>query len=611
MFRYPITITIDTNNFDSVKYDLSEDSKLQVLLKQVKDNKVKVVLSDVVLKEAKAHLEKCSKALYSQIRKNRNQLLEISNENLINTVGLENYIEIPDKNTIVESANEKFNKYISDLNAEVLDISMIDINEIIDDYFEIRAPFQNGEKKRKEFPDAFIVNQIKQRFPDENSLIILSNDTGFVNGCRRYKNYKVINSLDDLLKQISKQDEQYELAIEALKNLGDKINESIEEYVKEKEDIVVDGQTVDKDGIIEGHEYSETYLHNISNVSHMLHIIDDIEDDVALITLECKANIEMDCYYENNDNVHWNSENDEYTFVETVHLYEKYCPRFACRIKINLKNSEVDILPLRILIGNSSKTESIVIDDREYDYDTDYFINEERENLGLQRLSDYYDYVEEELLDSEFNKDIVEILSEYNKTAYKLEEVGLNIESLLTKFEKMSNDQKHRLLKRLDEELSYFEFCNIEKPLIFNETSIKKWLCDLYEVVDNVYEELETPDNMELGHNYRIIGINDGLNISIDSMPKVDYSEGDEECVDIDALTDNGETAKGMIKVVVGYMHFDEEGCATDGIEDEVSFDYNAIKKLVDDFVEEQKAAINECEKLVEVFNNISVAFNG
>ena len=44
MFHYPITITIDTNIFDTMKYDLSKDSKLRVLLKHVNDGKVKIVL---------------------------------------------------------------------------------------------------------------------------------------------------------------------------------------------------------------------------------------------------------------------------------------------------------------------------------------------------------------------------------------------------------------------------------------------------------------------------------------------------------------------------------------------------------------------------------------
>lgn len=38
MFRFPIVITIDTNIFDSTQYDFSENSKLGILLKYVKEH---------------------------------------------------------------------------------------------------------------------------------------------------------------------------------------------------------------------------------------------------------------------------------------------------------------------------------------------------------------------------------------------------------------------------------------------------------------------------------------------------------------------------------------------------------------------------------------------
>ena len=83
MLKYPITITIDTNIFDSVKYDMSDGSKLQILLKHVKDGKVKIVLSEIVLEESRTHLKRIDGSLCSSIRKNRNELLKIASENII------------------------------------------------------------------------------------------------------------------------------------------------------------------------------------------------------------------------------------------------------------------------------------------------------------------------------------------------------------------------------------------------------------------------------------------------------------------------------------------------------------------------------------------------
>lgn len=57
MFKYPIAVTIDTNIFDEAKYDLSENSTLRLLENHVKSGKIKVILSDIVVRESKKHIE--------------------------------------------------------------------------------------------------------------------------------------------------------------------------------------------------------------------------------------------------------------------------------------------------------------------------------------------------------------------------------------------------------------------------------------------------------------------------------------------------------------------------------------------------------------------------
>lgn len=97
MLDYPINVTIDTNTFYACKYDLSKDSTLQVLSNYVKDGKVKVYLSNIVLKEAKADLEVRSSELYSQIHRNKKEIRKIVDEDFINSVGLGECLKLPDE----------------------------------------------------------------------------------------------------------------------------------------------------------------------------------------------------------------------------------------------------------------------------------------------------------------------------------------------------------------------------------------------------------------------------------------------------------------------------------------------------------------------------------
>ena len=54
MFKYPLSVTVDTNIFDAAKFDLSENSTIRLLENYVKDGKIQVVLSDIVIRESKS-----------------------------------------------------------------------------------------------------------------------------------------------------------------------------------------------------------------------------------------------------------------------------------------------------------------------------------------------------------------------------------------------------------------------------------------------------------------------------------------------------------------------------------------------------------------------------
>ena len=279
MFNYPINVTIDTNVFRACKYDLSENSPLRVLANHVKAGKVRIYLSEIVIKEVKDQLKKQGATLYSLIRNNRNELLKEADKNIVSLAGLKEYITIPDKKKIQQAACARFDDYVKSLNPEILGNSLIDIDGVIEDYFSYNAPFALSGQKRKEFPDAFIVSQIKAGFPKSDSIII-SADKGFKTACLKDgEEYTFYNSLGELYKKISEQDKDYNLIISILGGLDESINTAIRDNVENNEFIKVYGLSYDRKGVASGYDYSETSLSSIENVSHSLDIIDEINDD--------------------------------------------------------------------------------------------------------------------------------------------------------------------------------------------------------------------------------------------------------------------------------------------------------------------------------------------
>ena len=203
MFKYPLAVTIDTNILDAAKYDLGDGSTLQLLKNYVDDGIIKVVLSNIVVRESKKHLAKQVNKACGIARKLRAEVLQESTEYLINYVGLSRLLEISkDKDALIQKSEELFDNFLTDINAEILGIDLINLESIIDDYFEINPPFEDGEKKRKEFPDAFIANQIRKRFGEAEDVAIVSNDNGFKKACKEAPNHFFFGSLGALFDAI-------------------------------------------------------------------------------------------------------------------------------------------------------------------------------------------------------------------------------------------------------------------------------------------------------------------------------------------------------------------------------------------------------------------------
>lgn len=361
MFHYPINITIDTNIFDAAKYDLSEGSTLRILANFVKEGKIRVYLSGIVIREVKAHIRKQGFQIYKEVRNTITKLRKTVDKDALEIAGLKKYTAIPARETIINSLVDRFERYIQSLNPEIFDTESIDVELILDDYFEFNAPFENSDKKRNEFPDAFITNQIRSRFPENHSVIIVSNDAGFKQACIKDRDYVCYCGLGDLYDEINKQDENYKVVMSVLSELGAQIDDQIRDNIETNELITVHGLSYDRKGIASGCDYSETSLGLIDNVTHKLHIVDDIQEDEAIISLNCSADMEMDCYYEDYDNAPWDSDAKEYVYVETVHVVENHKARFGVRLYLNYFEKTFRINDVVIILGGDSRLERKIV----------------------------------------------------------------------------------------------------------------------------------------------------------------------------------------------------------------------------------------------------------
>lgn len=356
MCTYPLAVTIDTNIFVSAKFDFSENSTLRLLEDYVSRGKIKVILSDIVIRECKQHIEERVSDVCRIVGKASTDALKIYNRSSIESMRLDEILNIKkNKKDIIAYEEKVFDNFLHNIEAEILNSDLINVGLVIDDYFRKKPPFENSEKKKSEFPDAFITQQIKNSFGETEDVVIVSNDKGFIKACQEIRNFNIFNSLGDLYNAISKEDDAYDETIAIITNLQARIGVRIQEYIENNENIEVLGLSCDNDGIEYGNDYSEFYLRDISEVSVSIHSVDEISEKNSIVTLSCKAEMSADCYYEDYDNAPWDPEEKEYVFVNTVRLREEHNARFGCRIKINRETKKFEMFPFTVILNGDSR----------------------------------------------------------------------------------------------------------------------------------------------------------------------------------------------------------------------------------------------------------------
>lgn len=608
MFKYPLAVTIDTNILDAAKYDLGDGSTLQLLKNYVDDGIIKVVLSNIVVRESKKHLAKQVNKACGIARKLRAEVLQESTEYLINYVGLSRLLEISkDKDALIQKSEELFDNFLTDINAEILGIDLINLESIIDDYFEINPPFEDGEKKRKEFPDAFIANQIRKRFGEAEDVAIVSNDNGFKKACKEAPNHFFFGSLGALFDAINKEKEEaYAETINVIKELQFRIAHTLIEYIKSNENIEVRGLSYDKDGVETGFDYDESYLHNVSNIAFRVDSVDEMTDKYSKVTLLCKADISADCYFEDYANAPWDSETKEYVFVETIKMREEHTSRFECRIEVDRETKSYKIFPFTIILDDDSRKDR-------YELEKQSVVNYEQEiqdmdrvQLGFTPLGSYESYLEEALPDSELSNEIIERFEKINQLHCKFEDHSIIYDSLL---EELDNSDPRYIIKSIYPKLLGISdiphITDIESIEDREIEEIKNWINSKCEIASKISEDDTLPDTLNFGESIIIKGVdNSELSFTIDEI-EISPTEGSEEIIDIYLCNSKGERISGYIKLIVGYLNFDEDGGDSDGIEEDIEYEFDEILKEIDSYISEQDSIVEAEAKIVEIIKTV------
>lgn len=95
---------------------------------------------------------------------------------------------------------ERFSRFLEAAHARVLAVAAADGSDVLDDYFDRRAPFGRG-KKKCEFPDAFAVRALLRHAAEtKRRVTVVSTDPDWKAACDQHDRLEYADSLDELLE---------------------------------------------------------------------------------------------------------------------------------------------------------------------------------------------------------------------------------------------------------------------------------------------------------------------------------------------------------------------------------------------------------------------------
>ena len=190
--------------------------------------------------------------------------------------------------------------------ATVVEATEQDAAPIFEKYFKRTPPFGSG-KKRKEFPDAFVIDSLIE-WTDNGSqgLFVVSGDGLFVEACKRCKELYPVENLVDLLDHVASDDENLSNFLRG--QIKKHLNE-IKKKVKTKfEDLGF--YIIDEWGDV---ELAVTDI-ELSQEPDLI----DINGNDVIAELQFTVDYAAELSYEDSDTGTWDSEDKQQIFMDYV-----------------------------------------------------------------------------------------------------------------------------------------------------------------------------------------------------------------------------------------------------------------------------------------------------
>ena len=330
-----VNVFLDTNIFSEACFNFKTGDLVR--LKECCDNgDACLFINQIIIEEVRYHIKNDinSDALEIKniIKKNHSALRQ------------NRYLSKIENNLseILSEVWEDFKEYIK--NATVLSNENISVDDLFDDYFNFRPPFE--EKKKSEFPDAVVIKSIKQYMENnpEETVYVVSKDKGWKNAFTNSTGVYLETSLKNIFDHITQQkallmkSNLYEYALRFAKEQYEAILHDVE---KELVDYDWEGFLNSPSGLVEIDDQIECdYVENVKisdlNIDEWNVDSIDFQNSIAEISVLMNTTVSLNFYYVDHAYEYYDRELKMYFNERTGKADGKLSASFYSTIMLNL-----------------------------------------------------------------------------------------------------------------------------------------------------------------------------------------------------------------------------------------------------------------------------------
>lgn len=295
-------LTLDTNIFTNNGYALEHGLLKQ--LEQFKKGSVKLLLSEIVIREVLRHVIEENKEIRTNLDKAINRA---NNKKLLKKETSEQLEKLIQAEPSPEKlAKDRLKEFQKNTGLEIIKADSAEISELVKRYFGYEPPFENNAEKKHEFPDAIALLSLEKHAKEEKlKILAVSKDKGWMKFADSSDYIDVLPDLTEALSVLQTHaEEAQKLVASFLKNL--KEEQGSEEYDTIQNIIEQAVSQLDVDVNADSHHrveatYSpEIHYHDFSFIDRETFSIVQIGKDFVVVEIpvhiDAHASAEFDFY---------------------------------------------------------------------------------------------------------------------------------------------------------------------------------------------------------------------------------------------------------------------------------------------------------------------------